>query len=40
MQTPSDEQLMLNVREGDLDAFERIVVRYQVIGGHHIMALS
>ncbi|MFW6028208.1 MAG: RNA polymerase sigma factor [bacterium] len=29
MPTPSDEDLMLRVREGDLDAFERIVLRYQ-----------
>jgi RNA polymerase sigma-70 factor (ECF subfamily) len=29
MQTPSDEQLMLSARDGDLDAFERIVVRHQ-----------
>jgi RNA polymerase sigma-70 factor (ECF subfamily) len=29
MQTPSDEDLMLSVREGDLDAFERIVLRHQ-----------
>ncbi len=30
MPTPSDESLMLSVREGDLDAFEQIVVRHQV----------
>jgi len=29
MPTPSDENLMLSVRDGDLDAFERIVLRYQ-----------
>ena len=29
MLTPSDEDLMLSVRDGDLDAFEQIVVRYQ-----------
>jgi RNA polymerase sigma-70 factor (ECF subfamily) len=26
---PSDEQLMLSVRDGDLDAFEQIVLRHQ-----------
>ena len=29
MKTPSDESLMLSVRDGDLDAFERIVLRHQ-----------
>lgn len=29
MPTPSDEDLMLSVRDGDLDAFERIVLRHQ-----------
>ena len=29
MPTPSDENLMLSVREGDLNAFERIVLRHQ-----------
>jgi len=29
MQTPSDEELMLSVRNGDLDAFEQIVLRHQ-----------
>lgn len=29
MQTPSDEQLMLSARDGDLDAFEQIVLRHQ-----------
>ena len=29
MKTPSDEELMLNVRDGDLDAFEQIVLRHQ-----------
>ena len=29
MQTPSNEELMLNVRNGDLDAFEQIVLRHQ-----------
>ena len=29
MKTPSDEGLMLSVRDGDLDAFERIVARHQ-----------
>ena len=29
MPTPSNEELMLNVRDGDLDAFERIVLRHQ-----------
>lgn len=29
MPTPSDENLMLSVREGDLDAFEQIVLRHQ-----------
>jgi len=29
MQTPSDEQLMLNVRDGVLPAFEQIVLRHQ-----------
>ena len=29
MQTPSDEQLMLKVRDGDPDAFEQIVLRHQ-----------
>ena len=29
MPTPSDEDLMLSVRDGHLDAFEQIVLRYQ-----------
>ena len=29
MPTPSDEQLMQSVRDGDLDAFEQIVLRHQ-----------
>jgi RNA polymerase sigma-70 factor, ECF subfamily len=29
MQTPSSEELMLGVRDGDLDAFEQIVLRHQ-----------
>jgi RNA polymerase sigma-70 factor (ECF subfamily) len=29
MQTPSNEELMRNVRDGDLDAFEQIVLRHQ-----------
>lgn len=29
MNVPSDEDLMLAVRDGDLDAFEQIVLRYQ-----------
>ena len=29
MKTPSDEELMLNVRDGDLAAFEQIVLRHQ-----------
>ncbi len=29
MPTPSDEELMLSVRGGDLDAFERLVLRHQ-----------
>ncbi len=29
MNMPSDEDLMLAVRDGDLDAFEQIVLRYQ-----------
>jgi RNA polymerase sigma-70 factor (ECF subfamily) len=29
MQTPSDEELMLSVRDGDLDAFGQLVLRYQ-----------
>lgn len=29
MQTPSDEELMRTVRDGDLDAFEQVVLRYQ-----------
>ncbi len=29
MPTPSDEDLMLSVRDGDLDAFEQIVLRHQ-----------
>jgi len=29
MQTPSDEELMLSVRSGNLEAFERIVQRHQ-----------
>ena len=30
MKTPSDEELMLNVRDGDLTAFEQIVLRHEV----------
>jgi RNA polymerase sigma-70 factor (ECF subfamily) len=29
MQTPSDEELMLSLREGNLEAFEKIVQRHQ-----------
>lgn len=29
MKTPSDEELMLNVRDGDLAAFEQIVLQHQ-----------
>jgi RNA polymerase sigma-70 factor (ECF subfamily) len=29
MKTPSDEELMLQVRGGDIDAFEQIVLRHQ-----------
>jgi len=32
MQTPSDEELMLSVREGNMDAFEQIVLRHQAEG--------
>ena len=33
-QTPSDEELMLNIREGDLAAFEQIVLRHQAEAWH------
>ena len=29
MKTPSDEELMQRVRDGDPEAFEQIVLRYQ-----------
>lgn len=29
MQTPSDEELMLSVRDGDLQAFDQLVLRHQ-----------
>ena len=34
MKTPSDEELMLNVREGDLAAFEQLVLRHQAKAWH------
>ena len=34
MKTPSDEELMLNICEGDLEAFEQIVLRHQAEAWH------